>query len=275
MDFTVVIARPPGYPHSGAFTELAELVAHGFADLGHGASVAVNRARPGTRTILIGCHLLNPTLAGDLRADTIILNTEQVHDELKVNARLGEWVRHFEIWDYSARNIEALAGLTTQPVKHLKLGYHPALARIESAPEPDIDVLFYGTRNERRLRVLRRLAGEGVKVHSVYGVYGPERDALIARSRIVLNMHYYATQIFEIVRVFYLMTNRKAVVSEINADTAVDPIYRDGIEGAAYEELTGACLRHLADPAERRALEDKAFAAIRRLPQAELLAPLL
>lgn len=275
MDFSVFIARPPGYQHSGAFTELAELIAHGLADLGHGATAGFNQLRPGTRPILIGCHLMDPATVRQMPADTIILNTEQIHDQLKVNERILEWVRHFEVWDYSARNIEALSQLTSRPVKLLRIGHHPALARIESVPEPDIDVLFYGTRNERRLQVLRQLVAEGAKVHSVFGVYGAERDALIARAKIVLNMHYYEAQIFEIVRVFYLMTNRKAVVSEINADTAVDPAYRDGVAAAAYEELPAACLRLLADDAERRELEQKALAAIERLPQAEWLAPLL
>src|SRR4029450_4294855 len=100
----------------------------------------------------------------------------------------------------SERNVEALSHETSKPVRLLRLGYHPALARIEPAEKQDIDLLFHGSLNARRRQVLGRLAAEGMAVKSVFGVYGPERDALIARSRIVLNMHYYTTQIFEIVR---------------------------------------------------------------------------
>ena len=41
-----------------------------------------------------------------------------------------------------------------------------------------------------------------------------QRDALIARSKVVLNMHYYEPGEFESVRVSYLWANRKCVVTE-------------------------------------------------------------
>jgi hypothetical protein len=274
-DYAVCVAQPPGYAHSGAFIELAELVAHGLADLGHNVTAGINQLRPGATPILIGCHLLTSDMMREFPDDTIVLNTEQVHDQLKVKATILEWVKRFETWDYSASNIEVLSRAASRPVRLLRIGYHPALARITSAADPDIDVLFYGSRNERRRTILRGLADEGVKVHSVYGVYGAQRDALVARSKIVLNMHYYDTQIFEIVRVFYLLTNRKAVVSEINARTAIDPAYREGVAGAAYDALIGTCISLLGNESERRALEEKAFSAISSMPQRELLKPLL
>ena len=50
-------------------------------------------------------------------------------------------------------------------------------------------------------------------MHCAYGVYGAERDRLIARSRLVLNVHYFPTHIFEMIRVSYLLANRTAVVA--------------------------------------------------------------
>jgi hypothetical protein len=275
-DFTVVIAQPRGYIHSGAFKEVAELLAGGLDDLGHRAQVTVNRINPGSRPILIGCHLLDPAKAAEMPADTIVLNTEQVEGTYQNwNSNIIDWVTRFETWDYSARNIEALAGCTEMPVRLLRLGYHPALARIPHTERQDIDVLFYGSLNDRRRDVIGRLRAMGINVKALFGVYGAERDKLIARSKIILNMHFYHTQIFEIVRVFYLLTNRKAVVAECNGPGAIGEEYRAGVDAVPFEELANACSRLLADDDGRTELEEAGFATISRLPQAELIAPLL
>ena len=62
--------------------------------------------------------------------------------------------------------------------------------------------------------------------------FGKERDALIARSRVVLNLHQYDTHIFEQVRVNYLLINGKVVVSEVADDTEIPDAYRRLIEPA-------------------------------------------
>src|SRR5580658_4511667 len=72
-----------------------------------------------------------------------------------------------------------------RPPIHVPLGYVPELRRIQASKVQNIDVLFYGSLNERRSRILQALKDSGVKVHSAFGVYGKERDALIARSKIV------------------------------------------------------------------------------------------
>ena len=276
MKFSVCMIQPPGYAHSGAFLELAELVANGLADLGHDAQMTINRIVPGTRHILIGAHLMDPALVGQAPADTIVLNTEQISASLGGwETALMAWIKHFETWDYSLRNIEALTGHTAHPLRHLRIGYHPSLTRIESAEDQDIDVLFYGSPSPRRVELIDRLKGAGIDVTTIFGVYGAERDKLIARSKIVLNSHYDDTQIFEVVRVFYLMANRKAVVSEVNPATAIDADYHDGIAAVPFEEIPAACLRILADDKERRDLEERSFATISQLRQADLLAPLI
>jgi hypothetical protein len=62
------------------------------------------------------------------------------------------------------------------------------------------------------------MRGRGLRVESAFGCYGEERDALIARARIVLNVHYYESKVFEVVRVSYLLANRKCVLSESGSD---------------------------------------------------------
>ncbi len=276
LKFNICVIKPAGYIHSAAFEELAELVKYGLIDLGHQALIHFNDIRPEATNLLIGCHLLDPAQTRNIPHNTIILNTEQIHtDDTSWKKIVLQWAAHFETWDYSARNLEFLRQQGMYRSHLLRIGYHRKLARIEKMPTEKIDVLFYGFVNERRKKILEGLAAAGLQVKSLTGVYGRERDKWIARSKVVLNMHYYQSKIFEVIRVFYLMTNAKAVVSEVNQDTAIDASYRAGIAGVPYEQLIETCQKYVLDEALRKDLEKRALATLQQLPQSTLLQPLL
>ena len=276
MKYNICIIRPQNYIHSSAFIELAELVCYGLRDLGYTAAVNENSILNESRNIIIGCHLLDPASANKLPPSSIILNTEQLYnDEDYWVKKITDWTSRFETWDYSRLNLEKLLSLTHSKLGFLSIGYHRELARIKSADEQDIDVLFYGSVNDRRQKILTDLTNAGLKVQAVFGIYGPTRDALIARSKVVLNMHLYKSQIFEIVRVFYLMINAKAVVGEVGEQTSIDPCYLSGIQPAPYDDLVDWCRTLVFDAELRRSVEEKAFDTIRLMPQGELMTPLL
>lgn len=137
-------------------------------------------------------------------------------------------------------------------------------------------MLFYGTIGPRRAAILDALQACGLNVGIVSGgIYGAERDAFIARAKVVLNLHHYASHIFEVVRAFYLMTNGKAIVGEVSPTTSVDPDYATGFRAAPYDGLVDACVQLVHDTAQRRQLEAAALDTIGRIPQAKSLAPLL
>jgi len=123
----------------------------------------------------------------------------------------------------------------------------PATFRVPPAPYRDIDVLFVGSIVERRLAVLQALHERGANVIPAFGVYGAERDELIARAKIVLNVHMYEAKVFEVVRVSYLLANRCFVVSERGLDVTGERPFEEGIAFVEYHELVNACLQYLAD----------------------------
>lgn len=276
MHYNICIIRPIGYPHSDAFSELAEVVAYALEDLGNTIQFTENNMVLEARNILIGCHLAEPYSANNVPFDTIVLNTEQIHvDEQDWNEKIYFWTSHYETWDYSERNLAKLRSLGMQRGKHLRIGFHPKLCRIPIDVVQDIDVLFYGTIGSRRKAILDELIARGLKVCAVDCVYGAARDALIARSKVVLNMHHFSSHIFEIVRVFYLMSNAKAVVGEVLPSTSIDAAYLNGFQAATHENLVEACVDLVSDNERRRKLEQAALDTIRRHSQADLIAPLL
>jgi len=276
MDYNICLISPNEYEHAGAFTELAELVCYGLQDLGFDSHVTINHFESSAKNILIGFHLIDKSHIPQIPSSSIVLNTEQLAgSEPLWHDNILAFAQHFEVWDYSDTNLSYWNSHGIHHAKRLKLGYHSKLQRITPAPEQDIDILFYGSTNERRVHILQQLREAGLKVESRFGEYGASRDALIARAKVILNHHYYDSKIFEIVRVFYLMSNAKAVVCEVSADTHFDDAYRTGVYAAEYDGLVAACMRLVQDHDLRHKTEQQALATIRQMPQADFMRDLL
>lgn len=276
MKYNICTIRPPGYIHAHAFDEIECLIAAGIKDLGYIVDCKPNQIDPTAKNIIIGCHLLGPESAKIVPDNSIIVNTEQLSDEIGLwNQNLLFWLGRFEAWDYNKKNIEYVGKCGLTKPKLLQLGYHKNLEVIDNSNAQDIDVLFYGSLNPRRQHIMNELTDRGVKTKILHGVYGKDRDSWISRSKIVLNLHFYQSQIFEIVRCFYLMINKKAVVCEINATTVIEPSLRPAITGGPYDALVDVCVDLLSDPEKINKAQDKAYNAIKIHPQSLIMSRLL
>jgi hypothetical protein len=178
--------------------------------------------------------------------------------------------RRYPNWDYSQANIEYLAALGLPRPTYVPIGYVPELTRIAPAPE-DIDVLFYGVLSERRYAILRELHDRGFRVKWLSGVLGASRDAWIARSKMVLNIHYWDAKIFEIARVSYLLANKRAVVSERGGDPALERELESGVAFADYAELIDRCVKLLGDEGARRELAERGYQVFSARSQAAIV----
>jgi len=253
---------------------VAEALHYALLALGHD-SLLTNRLDYDDRhTIVLGSNLL-AHYGLEPSPNAILYNLEQVYEDSPwlTPALLALFRRH-PVWDYSQANIERLAALHVPRLTHVRVGYSPELTRIAAVPE-DIDVLFYGSRSPRRRAVLDSLRARGFRVESLFGVYGAGRDAVIARSKIVLNMHLYEAQVFEIARVSYLLSNGRAVVSERGANPAEDADLASGIAFAAYDELVDRCVELLGDDRTRRELGQRGYQVFSARNQAAILGEVL
>ncbi len=273
MRFAVAIVSPPSHHDisGGAFNEVAEAVHHALVALGHD-SVLTNRLDlDDRRTIVLGGNLL-VQYGLEPPKKPIFYNLEQLGGDLPwmTMPEFIDLFRRYPTWDYSEANIERLAGLGLPRPAHVPIGYVPELTRIAPAPE-DIDVLFYGALNGRRYAVLRELHDRGLRVKWLSGVYGASRDAWIARSKIVLNIHYWDAKIFEITRVSYLLANKRAVVSERGADPTLERDLESGVAFADYDELADRCVELLGDGCARRKLAERGYQAFSARDQAAIV----
>ncbi len=268
-DYCIWIVTPPGYIHSRCFEEIALGLREAFSELGYDAPIVTDAADARGTAIALGANLIRP--ATPLPAHCILYNLEQLGPDCPwVTPGYVDLLRRYPVWDFSKKNITYLAEHGVQAAL-CEIGYMPALTRIAPAPNREIDVAFVGSINDRRFDVLKALQDQGKKVFPGFNLYGAERDAVYARAKIVLNIHFYAAKVFEIVRCSYLLANRLCVVSELGSEPEVERQYDGGIAFARYEDLASRCLRLLADDDARRALADHGFEAFSARSQTQFL----
>ena len=180
-------------------------------------------------------------------------------------------LKTFEVWDYNERNIAALNKLGIHRTKLCGIGYAEALSIIPNSEHKDIDVLFYGSLNDRRSRILQKLEKRNCKVGQMFGVYGKQRDEYIARSKIVLNLHFYPAKVFEIVRVSYLLANRVFVVSEDSpAETCLTQL-REGMAVCSYDDIVETCWYYLQHESKRQSIAETGFKLFSQMKQVDYL----
>lgn len=256
----VCLVRPPLLVDCEAFREIAESLRFALLRLGHRSDIVENRFPAGG--VVLGAHLLGTRAAELLPPSAIVYNLEQASSATaRDNPGYIELLQRRRVWEYSARNLEVYAALGAEvDAALLPVGYVPELTRIADAAEQDIDVLFYGSLNERRQRLLAELRDAGLKVLSAFRIYGPARDELISRAKLVLNLHFYPEKLFEIVRVSYLLANRKAVVSEAAALAVGEADLAEALRFAPPEALADACVELAYDDEGRRALQMQGYA---------------
>lgn len=259
MKFNVVI--PSHDPHLQCFREVALSVEYALCELGHEVTFTSGEPMSPGRPIYFGLPL------GKLPDDAIIYNGEQVSpSSIWTARRLDLTYKNHVVWDYSPVNAARYPsyGLPTPAV--VRPGYAPRLENSFTHDTKTHDVVFFGSHNQRRGRLLRGIMDAGLKLLSVpFGVYGSERDKFIAKARLCLNVHFYENAIFESVRCSYLIHNHVPILSETDGE---DSYKLWGVEGAPYVDLVERAVSLLGEPAERALAETEAvqYAALRQIP---------
>lgn len=260
--YCIWIVSPPGYIYSHSFDEVAIGLQSGLRELGHEAEIVTEYPLDG-KIIVLGAHL-----AGKVPDGSIIFNLEQIDsDSVFVNDRYINMLRGAEVWDYSHQNIAELKRLGIE-AKYCGIGYARELTRIPDA-EKKIDVLFVGSINQRRMEICNKLAKQ-CNVHVAYDCYGEERDKLIARAKIVLNVHFYDSKIFELARCSYLMANKVCIVSEYGQDEKLEAPFQEGICFSHYDCITNDCL-HILKTEEWKTIGENGFEIFSQMKQADYL----
>jgi hypothetical protein len=244
------------------YLEIIQTVRWGLEKLGHQVSYGVNKIEHKATNIIFGAQLIPLDFLPQLPADTIVYNFEQTRGLAaeQIREEILYIANAFSVWDYSAANLDAWHEIGCSDVKVVPIGYAPILSRINKPKIQDIDVLFFGLSGEKRLAAFDKLSNAGLAAVFVSGLYGAERDKLIARAKLVLNINLYdVSRIFEIARVSYLLANKKAIVSMLEPGTYIEEDIQAGIKFTEPSKLVADCNYLLEQEAERQRYEQAGF----------------
>lgn len=189
----------------------------------------------------------------------IIYNAEPLYDGCRsFSIGYEQILRDNIVLDYNRKNVEYLATLGIKAF-HLPYGFHESLIRPVQS-EKDIDILVVGSSNPRRERLLQQFRESELNfVWIKSGAYGRELDELIARAKVILNVHYCDPHPLEVFRLNYLMANHANIVSEKCWDQEVNKQYESGLRFCSEDELFESCLDAIKNPID-------GFECIQRIP---------
>jgi hypothetical protein len=216
--------------HGKAFLEVMDTLAWGLEQLGHRVTRAVNSFQKDATNIVFGAQLLPVDAQKELprtRSSTTSIRCATFRCAITRSSRKCCTTSRISGSGTTARETSSRGRRSRRSttVRYVPVGFAPLLCRIAKPSVQDIEVLLYGTTGQERLQVLHELSHRGFTAVYAAGLFGTARDELIGRAKIVLNVNYNNfAKIFEVVRVSYLLANRKAVVADESADSFIDPI---------------------------------------------------
>jgi hypothetical protein len=263
--FNLLVVQPEDYANYAPFLGVARSMSFALRRLGHDVRLAGNEFLRDATNIVFGAHHLAGELASGLPSDTIVYNTEQVRADGALVDALRPFVSRFALWEPDAANIEAWRALGLGArIYYVQPGYVPESSTVDLTTANDIDVLFFGKVNPRRMVILDAVMRAGIRLHVADGVYLTDRDALAARAKVVLNVHAADDSALEMARVAYVLANRRALVTELGRSARLDADLRDGVIAGPAPLLAELCRTLLADDQRRLALAEQGFQAFSR-----------
>jgi hypothetical protein len=172
--------------------------------------------------VYLGSHAYG-FLGDRVPVGSAIYNMEPLYDGCRsLSVGYMDILKTCHVIDYSAKNVQYLKHKGIEAF-HMPYGWHKGLDRVVESIK-DIEVLFIGSYNQRRYKIIEKLR-EKFDVVWVSGVYGAELDKLVARAKVHLNIHYVEDHPLEVVRLNYLLANGCNVVSEPGNDDEVNNKY--------------------------------------------------
>lgn len=265
--FAVCYFEPADPARASAWREVAGLLTHALISLGHPTKFLDRAVDPASTNLIVGVEgVFQPGILQGARH--IFLQPRPLHalQSTYSAAELAMMRDADEIWDFSPENVRQLRQLGIARVRHVPIGYHDKLRKVQRSQQ-DIDVLLLASRNSRQIGIYRELA-EQCAVTIGGTAKGELRDDWIARAKLLLLVADREGEPIEDPVVAYLLANRGCVVCEESESNT----WGNGVKTASFSELVPVCLRLLASQEDRYRQAKLGFDKIRERPMTEILA---
>lgn len=210
--------------------------------------------------IILGLHLFRivPRLF-------IAVQSEQIGSKWMTDSYFEKLKKAQFVLDFSPRNCAHLRnrGISCHNVRTrvpMEIFYADSwvMKKHFSGRNKDVDVLFYGSKCLRRERLEKKLKRSAKNMRVVFrynDLFRDEREDLISRSKVVLNVHYWPASSLETHRVEYLCSRGKCIVSELSSDTELDLDYFGSVSLVPYNSIVERTEHFVGDDLSRKTFE--------------------
>jgi SAM-dependent methyltransferase len=233
------IVQPQGYVHALCFLDQARYLRYHLTRLGVDCRLSKNRLYRDRVNIVFGAHCgFDAQLAQQFAC--AIFNLEQVGSNgAALTPEYMKLIAMLPTLDYDPHNQRIYAPSSASPlVTFLDAPYLRAAQPAAPLAERPLDLLFFGSGNERRRELIALIEATGRQV-TVFDqpLYGPERDELIVQAKAVLNLHFYESARLEQPRISHCLSLGTPVISERGPGTSVPADYEPAVFWVAPADL--------------------------------------
>jgi SAM-dependent methyltransferase len=236
--------------HALCFLDQARYLRYHLESLGLRCRLSKNRLYHDTVNIVFGAHKgFDPRLAEAFPC--VILNLEQIgRDGAPLPPAYFDLLARAPTFDYDPANQQAYRSRKMGPcVRFLDAPY---LRKGRSTPpiaSRPYDLLFFGSINERRKRLIEAIEAAGCNVALFdQPLYGPERDDVVVQAKAVLNLHYYESGRLEQARISHCLSLGTPVISERKPGTAVPAEFEQAVFWVPTDDVPAGVARWLRAP---------------------------
>ena len=208
-----------------------------------------------------------------VNSESLYLQNECVSPKIINSEKVVLWI------DYTYKNIKLLRELNNEK----KIIYLPFIysefcekhyEKYRNYEEKDIDVLFYGSVNDRRRKILDELKKKGLNVVATCQRFD-HIYKYICRSKLVIVIHYYDEDYpVDYYRIAPLVSNKILFVHE-DVQYEDRPPIKDKIIFSEYDKLVDVCCAYLNMTLdERHKLVDNCYTYYKNLAYIEEILPI-
>jgi len=248
-----LIELNPYFPRPYVFSEAAICLQDSIRESGFECEYHANKPGSHQWSIILGANDGSPYLDFLPPERSILFNFEPLASSSPlVTEKYLDLLRRYPTFDYHQKNIEYLANYshTDVDLAHFEIPIVPSnnlLFQSSQGIEKDIDVLFFGTPNKRRQKIIDQLRDAGLVVELVSGSYGFELAPVILRARLVLHISFYETNLVTPLRFLQPIIQGTPIVSEEAFQSQYCDWTNSGIHFSEYRNIVADCLSLLKD----------------------------
>ena len=234
------IVQRAGDPHALCFLDQARYLRYHLARLGVVCQLSKNRLYRDRLNIVFGAHKgFDRKLADSFPC--AIVNLEQIgRDGAELPPAYFELLASVPSFDYDLANQQAYRTPLAGPcVRFLDAPYLRADRPMLRLQERPLDLLFFGSINERRRHLIGQIEAAGCRIAMFdQALYGPERDGIIAQAKAVLNLHFYETGRLEQARISHCLSLGTPVISERKFDAEIPAEFEPAVFWAPSDAVS-------------------------------------